>query len=80
MINFRLRPYNASFKNVDLDTLNFDLISKLNNTGKIYISHTKVNNKISIRMPIGSTFADKKNVDESWELIKKTSNNIIKKN
>ena len=31
-------------------------------------------------MPIGSTFADKKNVDESWDLIKKTSNNIIKKN
>ena len=37
----------------------------------------KVNNKISIRMPIGSTFADKKTVDESWELIKKISNNII---
>ena len=80
MINFRLRPYNSNIKNKDLDKLNFDLISKLNNTGKIYISHTKVDNKVSIRMPIGSTFADKKNVDESWELIKKTSNNIIKKN
>ena len=80
MINFRLRPYNSNIKNEDLDKLNFDLISKLNNTGKIYISHTKVDNKVSIRMPIGSTFADKKNVDESWDLIKKTSNNIIKKN
>ena len=80
MINFRLRPYNSKIKNAELDKMNFDLISKLNNTGKIYISHTKVDNKVSIRMPIGSTFADKKTVDESWELIKKTSNNIIKKN
>ena len=56
------------------------LIDELNKTGKIYLSHTMINDIYSIRMPIGSTFADKKNVDESWDLIKKTSNNIIKKN
>ena len=51
-----------------------------NDSGNIYLSHTKVNDNISIRMPIGSTFASKKTVKESWELIKKVSDNIIKKN
>ena len=80
MINFRFNPRKFNYDNVRLNYLNENLISKLNATGDIYISHTKVNDNISIRMPIGSTFANKKTVEESWELIKKVSDNIIKKN
>ena len=80
MINFRFNPRKFNYDNVRLNYLNQNLISKLNATGDIYISHTKVNDNISIRMPIGSTIANKKTVEESWELIKKVSDNIIKKN
>ena len=78
MINFRFNPKNFNYDNKILDDLNTNLISKLNATGNIYLSHTKVNDNISIRMPIGSTFANKKTVKESWELIKKVSDDIIK--
>ena len=78
MINFRFNPKNFNYDNKILDDLNTNLISKLNASGNIYLSHTKVNDNISIRMPIGSTFASKKTVKESWELIKKVSDNIIK--
>ena len=78
MINFRFNPKNFNYDNKILDDLNTNLISKLNASGNIYLSHTKVNDNISIRMPIGSTFANKKTVKESWELIKKVSDDIIK--
>ena len=45
--------------------------------GLVLVPHN-VNDNISIRMPIGCTFANKKTVKESWELIKKVSDDIIK--
>ena len=46
------------------------------NSGKIYLSHTKINNIFSIRMPIGNTLSNKRYVLSSWNLIKKTARSI----
>ena len=76
MINFRF----ISSENNDrkyLNNINNKLIKKLNETGKIYLSHTKIQNIISIRMPIGSTYVKKKHIKKSWDLIKKTASTII---
>ena len=76
MINFRF----ISSENNDriyLNNINNKLIKKLNETGKIYLSHTKIQNIISIRMPIGSTYVKKKHIKKSWDLIKKIASTII---
>ena len=75
MINFRF----ISSENNDriyLNNINNKLIKKLNETGKIYLTHTKIKNIISIRMPIGSTYVKKKHIKKSWDLIKKTASII----
>ena len=76
MINFRFNP-KKSKKNSEINKLNIRLIDKLNKTGKIYLSHTMINNIYSIRMPIGSTTVGIENIKSSWKLIKKTSQDII---
>ena len=76
MINFRFNP-KKSKNNSEINKLNIILIDKLNKTGKIYLSHTMINNIYSIRMPIGSTTVGIENIKSSWKLIKKTSQNII---
>lgn len=76
MINFRFNP-KKSKNNSEINKLNIRLIDKLNKTGKIYLSHTMINNTYSIRMPIGSTTVGIENIKSSWKLIKKTSQNII---
>ena len=76
MINFRFNP-KKSKNNSEINKLNIRLIDKLNKTGKIYLSHTMINNIYSIRMPIGSTTVGIENIKSSWKLIKKTSQNII---
>ena len=75
MINFRFYPKNMN-KN-KLNDINHQLIKKLNKTGKIYLSHTKIDDIVSIRMPIGSTYIKRKHIEKSWKLIKEISNSII---
>ena len=75
MINFRFNPKNSKTNN-EINKLNIKLIDELNKSEKIYLSHTMINDIYSIRMPIGSTSVNK-NIKSSWELIKKTSQDII---
>ena len=75
MVNFRFKPTKINDEN-KLNILNKKLIKKLNNSGKIYLSHTKINNIFSIRMPIGNTLSNKRYVLSSWSLIKKTARSI----
>ncbi len=76
MINFRFNPDKRS-KIKDLNNLNEKLVKRLNKTGKIYLTHTLVDGKYSIRMPIGNTLVNKRHVEDSWKLIKKVSQEII---
>ena len=76
MINFRFNPKNSKTNN-EINKLNIKLIDELNKSGKIYLSHTMINDIYSIRMPIGSTSVNIGNIKSSWELIKKTSQDII---
>ena len=75
MVNFRFKPIKINNEN-KLNVLNKKLLKKLNSSGKIYLSHTKINNIFSLRMPIGNTFSSKKYVISSWNLIKKTARSI----
>jgi aromatic-L-amino-acid decarboxylase len=65
---FRYKP-----KNVDdpeaLNQLNITLLENLNMTGKVYLSHTKLNDVYTIRMCVGQTEVEKRHVDAAWDLI-----------
>ena len=65
---FRYKP-----KNVDdtdaLNQLNITLLEHLNMTGKVYLSHTKLNDVYTIRMCVGQTEVEKRHVDAAWDLI-----------
>ena len=77
MINFRLNPKDKRMNKNELNNLNKKFIKKLNETGKIYISHTMIRDVYSIRMPIGNSYITKKNINNSWRLIKMVSQDII---
>ncbi len=75
MINFRYKPSKISNK-YTLNRINKMLLEKLNKSGKIYLSHTKINDIYSIRMPIGNTLVKKKDIMSSWKLVTKTARSI----
>ena len=51
------------------DKFNEALIQRLNNSGKLYLIHTKLNNKYTIRFSIGQTKTTWDHVIKAWGLI-----------
>jgi len=61
------------FRHVGGDTINKRLLEQLNQSGKIYLTHTKLNNQLTIRLCVGQTNTEDHHVREAWELIRETA-------
>ncbi len=77
-ICFRSHPTDISDEKI-LEELNINLMNKINETGKLFLSHTKLNNKFVIRMTIGSIRTSEIHVADAWELIQNALNKILDK-
>jgi aromatic-L-amino-acid decarboxylase len=65
---FRYKPEGTSDPG-KLDHLNAELLERLNDTGKVYFTHTKLDGKYTIRFVVGQTYVTQRHVDEGWDLI-----------
>ena len=74
-ICFRYHP--AGLSEPRLDTLNQQLVERLNDTGLIYLTHTRLNGKYTIRLVVGQTYQQKSDIDKAWNLIMKTSRSVF---
>ena len=68
-ICFRYNPGNKTEE--ELNNLNEKLFEKINSSGKIFLSHTKLNDKFVIRLTIGSIRHERRHIEEAKEIIKK---------
>jgi len=46
------------------------LHERLNATGKVYLTHTKLDDRYTLRMSIGQTRTERRHVEAAWELIR----------
>ena len=54
----------------DLDALNEAIMNDVNSTGRAYLSHTKLNDKLSLRLSIGNIRTTEEHIRRVWEIIK----------
>ena len=71
---FRFRP--AGTGEEDINRLNETLNHRLNDTGKIYLSHTVLNGIYTLRMVTGQTNLRMEHVEKAWDLIRKTARTL----
>jgi len=71
VVCFRYRP--GGLKEDDLNKFNETLNHKLNDSGKVYLSHTVINGIYTLRMVTGQTNVTMEHVEKAWDLIKKTA-------
>jgi aromatic-L-amino-acid/L-tryptophan decarboxylase len=69
LVCFRYRP-SCIIGTENLNHLNEEFLRKLNATGKIFLTHTKLKGQYTLRMSIGGTHTTQKHVEQAWELIK----------
>jgi aromatic-L-amino-acid decarboxylase len=59
-----------------LNRLNEHLMQKLNESGKIYLTHTRVKGMITLRMVVGQTHVTREHVLNAWNLIRQTAEQV----
>jgi aromatic-L-amino-acid decarboxylase len=60
---------NEAKRNARLDVLNEAIMHGVNATGKALLSHTKLNDKLTLRLSIGNIRTTEKHVRQVWELL-----------
>jgi len=58
------------------DDFNMKLMNTVNQTGKAYFTHTKLNGRVVLRMCIAQTYTEKSNVTQTWKLIRDTAKKL----
>ena len=73
---FRYRPARLEGREVEpeiaawLDDLNTRLMDAVNRTGEVFLSHTRLRDRFTIRMAIGSLHTEPRHVQRAWELLR----------
>ncbi|MGH9136691.1 MAG: pyridoxal-dependent decarboxylase, partial [Acidimicrobiales bacterium] len=52
------------------DDDNLELMERLTASGELYFTHTKVADRVVLRMAIGGLFTERRHVEEAWRLIR----------
>jgi len=69
-VNFALVCFRSCHKNVeDLDAFNENLMNEINASGEAYLSHTKLNDKFTLRLSIGSIRVEERHIEKIWGLL-----------
>jgi aromatic-L-amino-acid decarboxylase len=59
----------VSFRHVAGEAASQHILERINQSGRAYLTHTKLNNQFVIRMSIGQTNTGLPHVERAWELI-----------
>lgn len=69
-ICFRYRPRHVTDEE-ELNRMNADLMHRLNATGKLFLTHTKLNGRFTLRLVVAQTNVEERHVLAAWEMIQK---------
>ena len=75
LVCFRL---NDGRDEASLAALNTALMDRLNATGKLYLTHTVLHGKFTLRMVIGQRTTAERHVRAAWDLIREISADLLK--
>ena len=63
------------FRHKDGDVMSEAIMTEVNQTGRAYMTHTKLNDRYTIRMSIGQTQTELQHVEDAWQLLKDAARN-----
>nr|HPI73584.1 pyridoxal-dependent decarboxylase [bacterium] len=61
------------------DALNQTLMDRLNQSGRLYLTHTKLNDRLVLRFCVGQTHTEFHHVQQAWNLITTFAQDLQKK-
>ncbi|KAF8669916.1 hypothetical protein HU200_051097 [Digitaria exilis] len=77
LVCFRIRARGGDMAEEDADVASRELMARMNRTGKAFVAHTVVGGRFVLRFAVGSSMQEERHVRAAWELIKKTTGEIL---
>ena len=77
LICFRLKPPRGAGDANQYDAINQELLDRLNQSGELYLSHTKVNGRFTLRLCIGQTRAEERHIRKAWRAIRRGAAGVL---
>jgi aromatic-L-amino-acid decarboxylase len=71
-----LRYHPADLAEDRLDELNAALIASVNRTGEVFLSHTRLGGKFTIRVAIGNLRTEERHVARAWALLRREAERL----
>ncbi len=72
LVCFRYHP-KAAKSAEDINAANLALMQRLNESGRIYLTHTRVGGLVTLRMVVAQTHVTREHVQAAWRLIRETA-------
>jgi len=76
LVCFRYKPIDVDDEE-QLSLLNQQIKNQLNQSGAIYLTHTKVHGKYTLRIVIGQTNVEERHIKEAWQMIQETARKTL---
>lgn len=73
---FRARPRGVAQE--ELDSFNEKLLEAVNATGKVFLSHTRLNDRFSLRVAIGNLRTTHEHIKIAWDLLRREAARLIR--
>ncbi|SCL37257.1 aromatic-L-amino-acid decarboxylase [Micromonospora rhizosphaerae] len=54
-----------------------ELLRRANGTGRVHLTHTRVEGRYALRLAVGSPLTTEKHVDEAWNLLAATADDLV---
>ncbi|MFL5679765.1 MAG: pyridoxal phosphate-dependent decarboxylase family protein [Chloroflexota bacterium] len=67
---FRYRPATAASEE-SIDEINAALMYRVNRTGEVFMSHTRLRGRFAIRLAIGNLRTEERHVERAWALLRR---------
>lgn len=77
LVCFRYNPEQISDEN-KLERINSELLSKINESGEVFLTHTKLDGKYALRFLVAQTYAESRHLHKAWEIINRYASDIIR--
>jgi aromatic-L-amino-acid decarboxylase len=75
VVCFRWNPHGRSLSEADLDGRNESLVERINRSGEIFFSHTRLKGRLALRIAVGHLRTDESHLRHAWELLKREALN-----
>ncbi len=79
---FRMRPERYTGREGEpevamaIDVLNEQVMNRLNDSGKVFLSHTKIDDVFVLRAAIGNIRTERRHIERAWELLRTTAREV----